>query len=65
MSRSISTRHLQGKERQEIIEAVQQQAKAAALQAIKPVLRGFFGSGSGPQTREGKRSHAQDQQPEA
>ena len=42
MSISISTKRLQGKERKEIIEAVQQQAKAAALQAIKPVLTGFL-----------------------
>jgi hypothetical protein len=42
MSRTISSKHLQGKERQEIIEAVQQQAKAAALQAITPVLTGLL-----------------------
>ena len=42
MSISVSIKHLQGKERKEIIEAVQQQAKAAALQAIKPVLTGFL-----------------------
>lgn len=39
---SILSQHLQGKERQPIIEAVQQQAKAAAWQAIKPVLTAFL-----------------------
>ncbi len=42
MSRQVSIKHLQGKERKEIIKAVQQQAKAAALQAIRPVLTGFL-----------------------
>jgi putative transposase len=42
MSITVSLKHLQGKERKEIIEAVQQQAKAAALEAIKPVLTGFL-----------------------
>ena len=42
MSIPISIKHLQGKERKEIIAAVQQQAQTAALQAIKPVLTGFL-----------------------
>ena len=42
MSIPISIKHLQGKERKEIIEAVQRQAKTAALQAIQPVLTGFL-----------------------
>ena len=42
MSIQVSIKHVQGKERREIIEAVQRQAKAAALQAIRPVLTAFL-----------------------
>ena len=42
MSRAVSISHLQGKERKEIIETVQQQAKAAAWEAIHPILTEFL-----------------------
>jgi len=42
MSRAVSISHLQGKERKEIIETVHQQAKAAALEAIHPILTEFL-----------------------
>ena len=42
MSRAVSISHLQGKERKEIIATVQQQAKAAALEAIQPILTEFL-----------------------
>ena len=42
MSITFSQGKLQGDERKTIIQAVQKQAKAAALQAIRPVLKGFL-----------------------
>ena len=42
MSIPFSQGKLQADERKTIIQAVQKQAKAAALQAIKPVLSGFL-----------------------
>jgi hypothetical protein len=42
MSISFSQGKLQADERKIIIQAVQKQAKAAALQAIRPVLKGFL-----------------------
>jgi len=42
MSIAVSISHLQGKERKEIVETVQRQAKAAALAAIQPILTEFL-----------------------
>jgi putative transposase len=42
MSIAVSISHLQGKERKEILATVQQQAKAAALEAIHPILTDFL-----------------------
>lgn len=42
MSRAVSIDHLQGKERKEIIQTVQRQAKRAALEAIQPIIAGFL-----------------------
>lgn len=42
MSIAVSINHLQGKERKEIIETVQHQAKRAALEAIQPIMTGFL-----------------------
>jgi hypothetical protein len=42
MSIPVSVDHLQGKERKEILNRVQQQAKQAALEAIQPVVTGFL-----------------------
>src|SRR5947207_7832350 len=42
MSIPFSQGKLQGAQRKTIIQAVQKQAKAAALQAIRPVLKGFL-----------------------
>src|SRR5438270_9350159 len=42
MSIPFSQGKLQADERKTIIQAVQKQAKAAALQAIRPVLKGFL-----------------------
>src|SRR5437868_6092593 len=42
MSLPFSQGKLQGAHRKTILQAVQQQAKAAALQAIRPVLKGFL-----------------------
>ena len=42
MSITFSQGKLQADERQTILQTVQKQAKAAALQAIRPVLKGFL-----------------------
>lgn len=42
MSIAVSINHLRGKSRKEILKEVQKQAKAAALQAIRPVLAAFL-----------------------
>lgn len=42
MSIAVSISHLQGTERKEILETVQRQAKAAALEAIQPLLTEFL-----------------------
>ena len=42
MSIAVSISHLQGKERKEIIETVQRQAKKAALEAIQPIFTEFL-----------------------
>src|SRR6266566_3612914 len=42
MSRTFSQGKLQAEERKTIIQAVQKQTKATALQAIRPVLSGFL-----------------------
>ncbi len=42
MSLSFSQGKLQGEERKNIIQAVQKQAKDAALEAIRPVLMEFL-----------------------
>lgn len=42
MSIAVSIDHLQGKERKEIIKTVQQQAKNAALEAIRPLFGEFL-----------------------
>ncbi|GAC1469851.1 MAG: hypothetical protein PVSMB2_38370 [Ktedonobacteraceae bacterium] len=42
MSITVCIDHLQGKERKEIIEQVQHQAKRAALEAIRPVFAEFL-----------------------
>ncbi len=44
MSITFTQGKLQGAERKSIIQAVQKQAKAAALNAIRPVLKGFLES---------------------
>ena len=42
MSITFSQGKLQADERKSILQTVQKQAKAAALQAIRPVLKGFL-----------------------
>ena len=42
MSIPFSQGKLQAGERQSILQTVQEQAKAAALNAIRPVLKGFL-----------------------
>ncbi len=42
MSIRFSQGKLQGEERKSVLQEVQKQAKAAALAAIKPVLRAFL-----------------------
>lgn len=42
MSRRFSQGKLQAEERKTVIQAVQRQAKAAALSAIKPILTAFL-----------------------
>ncbi len=42
MSRAFSSGKLQGQERKEILQAVQEQAKAAACAAIQPILEAFL-----------------------
>lgn len=42
MSRAFSSGKLQGQERKEILQAVQEQAKVAACAAIKPILEAFL-----------------------
>ena len=42
MSRTFSQGKLQAAERKTLLQTVQQQAKAAALNAIRPVLKGFL-----------------------
>ena len=59
MSITFSQGKLQADERKTILQTVQQQAKAAALEGIRPVLREFLEAEVTSSGRERGTAHAQ------